>query len=265
MFRKSLGWFLALCMTATPSLGHEYWIDAKTYMVAPGSPIVANLRNGQKFVGSALPYLDRRTARFDVITGDRTQPAPGRTGDLPALIVPTDRPGLWIIAHETTPSLLTYREWDKFLAFAKHKDFPDIAARHLGRGLPETGFSESYTRHVKALFNVGDGAGHDIPTGMETEFVALANPYTDDLSKGLPVQVFYQGTPRGEAQVEIFDRAADGTVTVTTTRTDADGIATIPVASGHSYLLDAVVLRPAPESDDAVWETLWAALTFAVP
>jgi hypothetical protein len=39
----------------------------------------------------------------------------------------------------------------------------------------------------------------------------------------------------------------------------------IPVKSGHEYLLDAVVLRAADPDDGAVWETLWAALTFAVP
>ena len=55
------------------------------------------------------------------------------------------------------------------------------------------------------------------------------------------------------------------TVTVTTTRTDTAGKARIAVAAGHEYLLDAVVLRPAPEGAKAVWETLWAALTFAVP
>ena len=39
---------------------------------------------------------------------------------------------------------------------------------------------------------------------------------------------------------------------------------------GHTYLLDAVILRPVNEGaafdeDLPVWESLWAALTFAVP
>ena len=52
-------------------------------------------------------------------------------------------------------------------------------------------------------------------------------------------------------------------------QTDGEGIATIPVKSEHSYMLDAVVLRePTVQlaaDTDAAWETLWANLTFMAP
>jgi hypothetical protein len=85
----------------------------------------------------------------------------------------------------------------------------------------------------------------------------------------MTVELRYQGAPRVDAQVEVFDRAPDDTVTITLHRTDAAGLATVPVLAGHEYLFDAVVLRRAPDPGDdpnaPVWETLWAALTFAVP
>jgi hypothetical protein len=85
----------------------------------------------------------------------------------------------------------------------------------------------------------------------------------------MAVALFYQDAPRPDAQVEVFARAPDGTVTVTLHRTDAAGEARVPVAPGHDYLFDAVVLRPSLEAGSQerapVWETLWAALTFAVP
>ena len=83
------------------------------------------------------------------------------------------------------------------------------------------------------------------------------------------MQLFYQSGQRADEQVEIFERAPSGAVTVSTTRTNADGIATIPVQSGHDYMLDAVVLREPTsqraEQTGAAWETLWANLTFHVP
>jgi 5-hydroxyisourate hydrolase-like protein (transthyretin family) len=79
------------------------------------------------------------------------------------------------------------------------------------------------------------------------------------------VQLYYQGKPQSDAQVEIFDSAPDGTVHISLIRTDAQGRAVIPVASGHSYLLDAVRLRSYDGPQEAVWESLWASLTFAVP
>jgi len=95
----------------------------------------------------------------------------------------------------------------------------------------------------------------------------------DDLPDRLPVQVLYREKPRIGAQVEIFERRSDapdaGPARITTVLTNDDGIALIPVKAGHDYLLDNVILRaPAPalaEAKGAVWETLWAALTFAVP
>ena len=93
------------------------------------------------------------------------------------------------------------------------------------------------------------------------------NPYTDDLSNGFAAQLFYHDDVRANEQVEVFDKAPDGTVTVERLRTNDQGIVTLPVTAGHAYMLDAVVIRE-PSGDDqteAVYETLWANLTFAVP
>jgi hypothetical protein len=257
----------ALALTGWGGLvnAHEFWIEPLAYQVAPGAELVANLRNGERFSGTPLAFFDSRIARSEMRTGDKVSPFQGRMGDLPALVATAPAaPDLAVLVHQTAPQKLTYRDWETFAAFAEHKDFDDIRARHLARGLPETGFAERYTRFTKALVAVGDGTGADAPTGLETEFVALANPYTDPLPEGLPVLLLYQGAPRADAQVEVFAQAPDGTVEITLTRTDAEGRATIPLAAGHTYLIDAVVLRPAPDGD-AVWETLWAALTFARP
>lgn len=252
-------------MSAGAALGHEFWIEPARYQQPAGEPIVAQLKNGQGFTGNNQTFFERRFTRFELIGNGQVLPVAGRSGDIPALTAYVPGDGLWTIVHETTPLRLTYKTWEKFQAFAEHKDFADIRARHEARGLPEAGFVETYTRHAKALVALGDGAGADAATGMETEFVALANPYTVDLTAGFPVRLLYQGAPRADVQVEIFDRAPDGVVTITTTRTDDAGQAVIPVQSGHSYLLDGVVLRPAAAETDAVWRTLWAALTFAVP
>ena len=104
---------------------------------------------------------------------------------------------------------------------------------------------------------------------METEFVALTNPYTDDLTHGFSVQLLYQNQPRANAQIEIFERSPDKKVTISYQQADGQGKAVIPVKAGYTYLLDGVVLRePFAENAkdfNAVWETLWASLTFKVP
>lgn len=193
----------------------------------------------------------------------------GRLGDRPAVMPRTLQDGLHVFSYESTLLSLTYKDWASFRSFAEHKDFPDIEKQHQNRDLPETDFKEIYVRFCKALIAVGEGHGKDLNTGLETEFIALANPYTDTVDQGLPLLLMYKGAPRPDAQVELFERAPDGSVEITLHRTDDKGRVSVPVKPGHSYLVDAVVLRvpskTLADEEDAVWETLWASLTFAVP
>lgn len=253
-----------------PVAAHEYWIEPKAYQVGTGDSIQAHFKNGQNFDGITLSYFDRSSTRFDQVFDGAVTPVSARAGDSPALqLEALSAEGLLVVVHETAPSKLTYNEWEKFLKFVEHKDFKTAAADHIANGWSQEKFKESYTRHVKTLIAVGSGAGKDTAQGLATEFVALTNPYTDGFDGQMSVALIYQGSPRADAQIEVFDRAPDQNVTVTLHRTDAQGEATIPVTPGHSYLFDAVVLRPAPDPADdpnaPVWETLWAALTFAVP
>ncbi|WP_224824126.1 DUF4198 domain-containing protein [Cognatishimia sp. MH4019] len=258
---------LCFMLGVQPAFAHEFWISPERYQIATGEDAVAHLRVGQEFKGPAFSYIERQVTRFDLVRGDAVEAVVARTGDNPALDVALQEAGLWIVVHETTDNTLTYREWEKFEAFVAHKALSGVLADHAARGLPEDGFKESYRRFAKALIAVGDGAGQDRPVGLRTEIVALANPYTDDLSDGLSVQVLYEGAPRADAQVELFAKAADDTVTVTLFQTDAEGRVSLPVEPGTEYLVDAVMMIPLePEAEtDPVWKSLWAALTFKTP
>ena len=263
---------LALCLALLPAplAAHEFWIEPTDYTVAPDGMIEGFIVNGQDFGGIEVSYFPQRIARFDLILGDVVAPVVARTGDSPALNMAPLGEGLHVAVYQSSGDVVTYDNYAVFARFVEHKDFPGrIHRQHRDRALPEDTFKEAYTRYVKSLIAVGDGAGADRQVGLETELVALTNPYTDDLSGGFRVQAFYQQEPRPDAQIELFDKAPDGAVVVTYYRTDAEGIATLPVTPGHSYLVDAVVLRiPAPdlaEATGAVWESLWAQLTFGVP
>lgn len=252
---------------ALPSAAHEFWIDPIDYFVAPEETIVANLRVGQRFEGSAMSYIPRNFSRFEVAQGSGVMPVQGRLGDRPALNRSAGDDGLAVVLYETTDTVLTYDDWAVFERFTTHKDFAEVMERHRARGLPQTGFREVYTRHAKSLIAVGAGAGRDRAFGLRTEFVALANPYTDDVTGGLPMRLYFEGAPRVDVQVELWDREPDGTVSVTVHRTDYRGDVLLPVQPGHIYMADAVtMIETQPEEPrNAVWHSLWASLSFAVP
>lgn len=254
---------------ALPAQSHEFWIEPLAYNVSADVMLQAELVNGQFFEGSKLAFLPQRFLSFEMSSGIRRQDVENRLGARPALDNTPLGDGLHIISYASQMATLTYKEWEKFLSFAKHKAFNGIEAAHDARGLPRTDFDEGYWRLAKTLIGVGSAQGKDVRTGLITEFVALDNPYTDDVSNGMRFQLFYGDAVRANAQVELYRKPATGGETVITVhRTNADGIVTVPVQAGFSYMVDAVVLRvpnaQTMANSGVVWETLWASTTFQV-
>lgn len=259
--------FFAFVCFATNAFGHELWIEPEIFQVETGARVSAEIVNGQKFEGLSLPYATRSIIRLELsVEGQRT-PIEGRLGDRPAIKLNDLSDGLNVIGYESKASFLRYSEWEKFQAFADHKDFPNALEKHLARGLSQDEVLEGYSRFSKALLGVGSANGLDHPFGFEAELVALNNPY---LTNGpLSVALLYQGAPLPDHQIEVFDRDPDGVVSTSFLRTGPQGTAEMHPASGHVYMLDAVIFREASdkilERMDVQWETLWANLTFAAP
>ncbi len=268
MFRH-LTFAISIACIATAAKGHEFWIEPENYQVVTGSDVVAELRVGQKFGGSSQAYLPQNFRRFEFAVNEQTTFLEGRLGDRPAIRLTTSADGLMVLIHETTDSKITWDEFGKFESFLKHKDAEWVLETHRAEGLSQENVAEAYSRYAKSLVAVGAGAGSDFEAGLETEIVALENPYIDEMDDGLDVRVLYQGTPRGNEQIEVFEKSEAGEVAVFTLQTDDAGMATIPVKKGYRYMLDAVVLRKAStelaSSRNVVWESLWANLTFAIP
>lgn len=260
---------LALCLLSAPVSAHELWIEPVVYQVAADANLTGRIVNGEEFEGAALAFIPQRFAHFVTISAAGLAPVPGRVGDSPALSMPAPAEGLVVVAYQSRPSTVDYATWEKFQRFADHKDLGAVLPQHEARGLPSENFREVYTRYSKSLIAVGNGAGADAATGLETEIVALTNPYTDNLSGGMRLQLLYRNAPRANEQIEIFERNGSGAVNIFMVRTNANGVATVPVKPGHEYMADAVVLRePSAQlanDTQSVWETLWANLTWATP
>ena len=248
---------------------HEFWISPVKYEISIDEPIEAHFRVGQDFAGGSYSFLEKDTNRHEVIQAGNKIKVTGRNGDRPAFQLEGLRNGLAILVHETTNSTLTYRDFEKFKSFVKHKAFEGLPQAHITRGLPKIDFVESYSRFAKSLVAIGDGVGQDVSVGHRIEIIALTNPYTGDISNGMHVQILMAGQPRANVQVELFERPfnSDGETQISLHTTDNNGIAIFPVTVGHEYMVDNVALIPIePQVEgDPVWQSIWANLTFYIP
>jgi uncharacterized GH25 family protein len=268
MFRWSLGLLLSIIFVA-PVYAHEFWISPVNYNLDVGQPIVADFLIGQDFSGSRQSFLRHRTVRHEIFHSEKSKKVSGRNGDRPAFQTDGLSDGLAILVHETSDNILKYNDYEKFKNFVDHKDFSGVLNAHETRGLPKTGFSESYRRYTKSLIAIGHGGGKDTVVGLDIEILALENPFTEDISGGMRVQVLMHGKPRSYVKVELFQKLkeSDETVEITSYLTDINGIAIFPVKAGYQYMVDNVALIPLEPRKEGgpVWHSLWANLTFSVP
>ena len=260
---------LLLAISASPVTAHELWLEPLDYTVNADAMLMAQILNGEGYSGQKLPFLPQRAALFEYTVHGETNQITARIGDIPAIKIINPIDGLYVLAYQAKNAVVTYADWDTFVQFTEHKDLANILKRHSDRGLAEEAVTEVYSRYSKSLVAVGGAQGEDNRKGLLTEIVALNNPYVDDLTSGMNFQVWFNDQPRAEAQFEVYDRAPDGTVSQTFFRTNDEGIVTVPVKPSHTYMADAVVMREPSSAlaaeTGAVWETLWANMTWAIP
>ena len=272
VYRVSLA--LAMLASAPHALAHEFWIEPKDFTVEPGETIEAEIKVGQGFKGNAYSFNPRNHTRFTILTPDGDVEVDSRIGDRPAVSQSVATPGLAILVHQTTDSLLTYDDPAKFRQFVDDEGLDGTLEAHAARGLPEAGFREIYSRHVKALVEVGDGSGDgeggDRELGLPIELTVEGDPYAEPLPDSVTLRATYGGEPMDGALVNVFIRPlgeTEGEAERLRPRADAQGRVTVPLEPGTRYLANVVKMRePEPlkaEDSDAVWESLWASTTFA--
>lgn len=264
ILRIALAGIVALWLA--PASAHEMWIEPHAFRPAPDAEIVADMRVGQHMKGYTLPYLEANIVRIGVVDPEAQRPLPGTMGDIPAIRVAPQAPGLQVLFYESRAERLGWAEFEKFEAFLEIDGLTWVVDEHRKRGLPESGFQEAYTRCAKALVQVGDGdAGADGPVGLTAELVAEANPYALKTGDTLPVRALWQGEPLAGVQLRAFRRPAGATeATHVDFRTDAEGRAQVPLDAPGIYLLSVVHMTEGSEKPTDAWHSWWASLVFEV-
>jgi|TARA_R110001599_G_scaffold82062_3_gene221142 uncharacterized protein DUF4198 len=260
--------FLAVCSAGANA--HELWIEPEQWQAPPAAEINANLVNGENFSGRRLAWKDRSTLRAERWDSDGSAPITGQPGDRPAFATTAPRDGLVTLLYQSTHKTVTYSDYDDFAGFLAEKGFEPLLQRHDERRLPPAPVKEAYARFSKALVGAGSGQGADAPRGLELEIVALSNPYTQPADSDLRFQVLYRGDRLADNRVTVFRRDGAGTVETFHMQTDPAGTVAFKPEAGMVYLVDTVMIREpdralVAETRGAVWESLWASLTFRAP
>lgn len=267
MVQRYLVFFVFCLFAAHAAAAHEFWIEPQNHVLPENAPIRADLKVGQNFSGAVFPYLPDRFQNFTLTGARSTRPIDSVIGDIPAVNTEPLGSGLQIIAYHSMADRLKFDNMDEFSVYVAYEGNSWAVAKHRELGLPESGFTEAYTRCAKALVQVGAGAGgSDRAVGMPLEIVALNSPYGATPAQAVTVVLLREGAPMAGQQINVFlkDGLKNTAGNPQSYVTDAEGRALIDVSRPGRYLLNAVWMRPAGPGVGVAWESYWASLTFEV-
>lgn len=262
--------FAAALLAALPVRSHEFWIDPGRGQVGPGTVISADIRVGQDFSGTALPYLERTVQSITHWSPAGETAIVPQAGDLPAIgSLAVQTPGLHIITLETHPAYAVFDTFPEFEEYALDEGLDTVPGSHRVRGLAEINIAESYVRNTKTLVQVGQAQTDQIdrPTGLPFELVLQGNPYANQTDM-LVFTLFWNGEPASGRQISMYHVPEHGappedTVKITAT-TDHAGHAEFAHQGSGRYLFNAVRMQAADGPGSVVWHSHWASLSFEV-
>ncbi|MEN8787996.1 MAG: DUF4198 domain-containing protein, partial [Flavobacteriaceae bacterium] len=153
---------------------------------------------------------------------------------------------------------------DEFQEYLEHEGLDRMVREREGKGLSNQDVTEKYSKHVKAILQVGENTTEEFSEelGYPIEFVPLQNPYELSVGDMIDFKLIYKGKALANSVVHFGTDTQEGQPTkVNASITDEDGEFSFELTrSGHWYV-GAIHMV---ESDEAGidYESNWATITF---
>ncbi|MDX1396679.1 MAG: DUF4198 domain-containing protein [Gemmatimonadota bacterium] len=273
---------LSVAVVAT-ARAHTMFLKLESFFLEPNTSAVVALLNGDFDLSENVIARDRMTD-VSVVGPDGVVHPPtsawrdtamfhwnADSVDTALLEFETGSAGTYVLGVSSAPTVFTLAD-TAFNDYLVHDGIVDALAERERKGLMDEDATERYSKHVKAIIQVGDErTGHwEHELGYPVEFIPLRNPYELSVGDALEVRFLRNGQPVPNQIVYANHEYnhqhddAGGHVEAVTTRTDGYGIARIELSAGGRWYVKTIHMVER-ESEPAIdYESNWATLTFEI-
>lgn len=272
MNKTLIGLSLVICLIALSS--HDLYIKFKTFYLESDEEVELAIYNGTFSSSEAILARHRMKKVALVNPGEEIVRPPDESWfekDNKTLInFRTGTEGTGVFGVSTLPRVNDYTA-EGFVESLKHEGLTDLLAERKRTGLDKMPARKSYSKHVKAIFQVGEKRSDDYNTvlGFPIELVPVNNPYEVQVGGQLSMQLLIDGKPAANEMVYAsyagqHGYAEDGSpIDAFQAKTNKDGIVTATITrSGHWYF--RTVNMVPTEKEEADYESLSASITFEI-
>lgn len=178
---------------------HDMYLKLDTYFLSPDTSATIMLFNGTFDKSENVIDRDRMIDASLVGNGNRDKIDEDQWSEKDSITIlnfRTGETGTWVAGISTAPRTIemTAADFNKYL---EHDGVLDMLDWRRKNDALEIDAAEKYSKHVKAIFQVGDNKTDDWQTtlGYPIEFVPLSNPYDLQTGDELQVKLIFKGEP----------------------------------------------------------------------
>jgi hypothetical protein len=251
---------------------HDMYLKMDTFFVEPDQNITLYLFNGTFGKSENVITRNRMKDVSHIIAGKTTHPSESswtEKDNQTLLKINSGQAGTSMVGLSTKPNSIKLSAKD-FAEYLVHDGIKDMYEARKKSGEDSKEATEKYSKHVKAVFQVGDKLTDDYKKkiGYPIEFIPMSNPYSAKVGEKLSFQLLKNGKPLANesvygSYVGFHHHAADGSHSLALeTRTDKNGVVTLNASKGKWYLRTINMVKTKEKGFD--YESNWATITFEI-
>jgi uncharacterized GH25 family protein len=251
MKRKLFVICLLSLVVALTAHAHDLFLKFDSYFLQPNSKATVRLLNGS-FRASENPVARDRMVDVSIVSGASSRMNPPVAGwrdegKMALLSFQTGETGTYVAGVSTKPREFALKA-AQFNNYLSHDGVPDTLAERKKNNELTKDVHERYSKHVKAIFQVGDARtdSFKVALGYPVEIIPLC------VKDGQPLVNQFVMAGRELKGQEIAGAAV---------RTDAKGIARVPLKGAGKWYVKFIQMTRLNEPQ-VNYESKWATLTF---
>lgn len=268
---RSLVVALALLALLAPTLrAHDLFLKLANYFITPGTAVSVRVLNGT--FSTSENYVTRDRLQDIALVGggtrqriDTSKWSPSADNKSGRMRVDVGAAGTYVLGASTLPRVLSLPGKD-FNTYLSDEGLGDVVEARKRAGIASDSSHERYSKHVKAIFQVGATRSNDFSRvlGYPAEIVPVNNPYDLTVGGELKVRCLLNGEPAPRVTVLAGGRTENGArLPAQSVRADDSGTAMIRITRAGIWYVKFISMEPRSEQS-VNYESRWATLTFGV-
>ena len=266
---SNLGRISLWILTLTLLSSHELFLKSDAFFLEENSSSELYLFNGTFDSSENLISRDRIVEDRILGPGFDLKPEDSAyldVGKSTHLRFTTGSEGTYVAGVSTLPNMIDMSAED-FLEYLEHEELTGLISKRSQQGISDLPVKEKYSKHVKALLQVGDASSEHFSTilGYPIEFVPIQNPYDLKVGDKISFQLLFRDLPLGRQSVHASNRpdGIDPFAEEILLETDPDGVVTLTINEKGQWYLATIFIEESNETG-VDYESNWATITFGV-